>query len=225
MASSRRHPVVTHLVPALFGPGGVVGGAERYAYELARHMADRAPTRLVTFGQAPASSRAGALDIEVVGPPRFVRGQASNPFAWRAIALALRGDVVHCHQQHILVTTIAAAAARAPRTPRRLHRPRRRRLGPLGVHLDRPSVPRAPAHQRVQPRGVRPAASRACVGHLRRGRLDQVLAAAARIDSRHRLPVRRPAAAAQRRRPAHRGRSSRPEAGHRRAEGRRTLPP
>ena len=36
---------VLHLVPALFGPSGIVGGAERYAVELARHMADRVPTR------------------------------------------------------------------------------------------------------------------------------------------------------------------------------------
>src|SRR5688500_5377834 len=32
-------PRVVHIVPALFGAQGVVGGAERYAFELARHMA------------------------------------------------------------------------------------------------------------------------------------------------------------------------------------------
>ena len=42
---------VVHIVPAPFGPHGVVGGAERYALELARQMADRVPTTLVTFGE------------------------------------------------------------------------------------------------------------------------------------------------------------------------------
>ena len=49
-------PRVVHLVPALFGEGGVFGGAERYAYELARHMADQTQTRLVTFSEAPAAA-------------------------------------------------------------------------------------------------------------------------------------------------------------------------
>ena len=41
---------ILHVVPALFGEGGVVGGGERYALELARHMAEVAPTALVSFG-------------------------------------------------------------------------------------------------------------------------------------------------------------------------------
>lgn len=104
---------VAHVVPALFGPRGLVGGAERYTLELARHMAERVPTRLVTFGREPSHDRIGGLEIVVVGGVRFVRGQRSNPFAWRAVREALRASVVHCHQQHILVTTVTALAARA----------------------------------------------------------------------------------------------------------------
>jgi hypothetical protein len=43
-----RLPRVVHVVPALFGEDGVLGGAERYAVELARHMAEETATRLVT---------------------------------------------------------------------------------------------------------------------------------------------------------------------------------
>ena len=51
-------PRVLHLVPAMFGPGdGIVGGAERYALELARNMAERVPTRLVSFGERARSGR------------------------------------------------------------------------------------------------------------------------------------------------------------------------
>jgi hypothetical protein len=48
---------VLHIVPALFGATGIVGGAERYAFELARHMADRVPTRLVSFGPRDTATR------------------------------------------------------------------------------------------------------------------------------------------------------------------------
>ena len=103
---------VAHLVPALFGRDGVVGGAERYTLELARYMAERVPTQLVSFGERSHTERLGALEIVVIGGPHLVRRQRSNPFAWAAVRQALRADVVHCHQQHILVSTVAAAAAR-----------------------------------------------------------------------------------------------------------------
>ncbi len=104
---------VAHLVPALFGAEGVVGGAERYVFELARHMSARVPTRLVSFAQSPGRRLEGGLEIVTVGPAHHVRGQASNPFAWQAVRAALEADVVHCHQQHILVTSLTAMAARA----------------------------------------------------------------------------------------------------------------
>ena len=55
-----------HISPAVFGAGGVVGGAERYAYELARHMADRVPTTLVAFGPERDVKMEGKLTVEVV---------------------------------------------------------------------------------------------------------------------------------------------------------------
>src|SRR3954471_13555802 len=48
--SSTDIAMVVHLVPALFtADDGLIGGAERYVFELARHMADMVPTSLVTF--------------------------------------------------------------------------------------------------------------------------------------------------------------------------------
>ena len=53
---------VLHIVPSLFGDDGkIIGGAERYALELARHMAPRVPTRLVRLYSArerPANGKA-----------------------------------------------------------------------------------------------------------------------------------------------------------------------
>lgn len=107
--------MISHLVPAPFDPrDGIVGGAERYSFELARHMAERVETRLVTFGAEARRERVGRLDV-VVLDAYHVRGQRTNPIA-AALPGALRGsDVVHCHQQHVIASSVAAAFARLTR--------------------------------------------------------------------------------------------------------------
>lgn len=106
-------PRVAHIVPALFGPSGVTGGAERYALELARAMARVTPTRIVTFGAVESVETIGALDVRTVGPAHYVRGQRTNPFSLR-LAGALRNvDLVHCHQTHVISSSFAALLCRA----------------------------------------------------------------------------------------------------------------
>src|SRR5262245_14719608 len=100
---------VVHLVPASFGAEGVVGGAERYAFELARAMALEVPTTLVTFGAEHAERLVGALRVRTIGNPWFVRGQRTNPFSLAVFQAIAGADVVHCHQQHVLVSSIVAA--------------------------------------------------------------------------------------------------------------------
>ena len=112
MTAPAARPRVVHLAPALFGPGGLIGGAERYALELARHMAERVETRLVVFGDAPSVTANGPLTVQVIGPARHVRGQRSNPFSWQIVGALAGADVVHCHQQHIVATSLAAIASR-----------------------------------------------------------------------------------------------------------------
>ena len=104
-----------HVVPALFGASGIIGGAERYALELARHMADRVPTRLISFGSQDAEIREGNLDVQVIGGAWHVRGQRTNPFTLAIVAEILKADVVHCHQHHILMSSAAAAICRMTR--------------------------------------------------------------------------------------------------------------
>jgi glycosyltransferase involved in cell wall biosynthesis len=108
---------VLHLVPALFDArDGIVGGAERYVLELARHMAAEVPTRLVTFGRRERTERIGPLDVRVIGEPWHVRGQRANPFAPALIGEVRRAGVVHCHQQHVVMSSVAALVARMSRT-------------------------------------------------------------------------------------------------------------
>jgi glycosyltransferase involved in cell wall biosynthesis len=108
----RRAPRVLHVVPALFGGGGIIGGAERFVSELARHMAGATPTTLLCFGDVDEDRNDGALRIRVLGRPWLVRGQRSNPFSARILSALRDCDVVHCHQQHILVSSVTAALAR-----------------------------------------------------------------------------------------------------------------
>ena len=105
---------VLHVVPRLFGQGqGVVGGAERYALELARHMADEVPTTLVCFGEDEERYETiGQLKIHVIRDPWCVRNQSNNPMSLRMWRDVRSAHVVHCHQQHIVASSFAAAACR-----------------------------------------------------------------------------------------------------------------
>jgi alpha-maltose-1-phosphate synthase len=104
---------VTHLVPAPFdSKEGIVGGAERYAFELARHMSDRVATRLVTFGTTARRERVGGLEIVVLDEAYHVRGQRSNPVSAALLRALSTASIVHCHQQHVMASSIAAAFAR-----------------------------------------------------------------------------------------------------------------
>ncbi|MEX0691680.1 MAG: glycosyltransferase family 4 protein [Gemmatimonadales bacterium] len=108
-------PRVIHLVPALFGARGVTGGAERYALELARAMAQRVSTTLVTFGPKASVESDGPLNIRVLGPARHVRGQATNPMAPGLFRALRHANVIHCHQQHVVASSAAAVFARLTR--------------------------------------------------------------------------------------------------------------
>ncbi len=106
-------PRVLHVAPNYFGKaGGIVGGAERYVTELARHMAEKVPTELLSFGPEPKSWELGALKVRVEKPLCYVRGQKNNPF-YPALWKAIRGaDVVHFHQKHILNSSFGAVLCR-----------------------------------------------------------------------------------------------------------------
>ncbi len=105
---------VLHIIPRLLGGAhGVLGGAERYSLELARHMADEVPTSLVCFGgDRDAYLTFGQLKVHVIGAAWHVRGQQSNPMSLRLWNEIRKARLVHCHQQHILASSFAAAVCR-----------------------------------------------------------------------------------------------------------------
>jgi len=105
-----------HIVPAFFGrDGGIVGGAERYALELARHMADEVSTTLVSFGEKDRCETIGDLNVRVLGGSWYVRGQRTNPVSTSLLREIRNADVVHCHQKHVLTSSLAAFICRVTR--------------------------------------------------------------------------------------------------------------
>src|SRR5438093_7602764 len=104
---------VAHIVPALFRPhDGVIGGAERYAFELARNMANIVSTTLISFGESLAEETVGPLKVKVLGKTHFVGAQRTNPVSLSLLGAIRSADVVHCHQQHVVASSIVAIACR-----------------------------------------------------------------------------------------------------------------
>jgi hypothetical protein len=94
---------VSHIVPARFDvEDGIIGGGERYAFELVRFMANEVPTRFVAFGDRERNESIRNLDVRVIDNAWYVRGQRSNPIALALLSELRRADIVHCHQLHIL---------------------------------------------------------------------------------------------------------------------------
>jgi glycosyltransferase involved in cell wall biosynthesis len=105
------------MVPALFDrERGVVGGAERYALELARSMAKRVSTALLTFGKESVRLEQDGLPI-FVERAHFVRGHRLNPWTPALARWVRNARVVHCHQRAVLASSTAALLGRIMRRP------------------------------------------------------------------------------------------------------------
>lgn len=111
--TSTRAIRVLHIVPASFGPEGTIGGAERYALGLAQAMSRCTPTRLVSFGARERQWHVGDLPIRVLPRTHYVRGVRSNPLSPELVREVSQADVVHCHQQHVLASSLSAILGRA----------------------------------------------------------------------------------------------------------------
>jgi glycosyltransferase involved in cell wall biosynthesis len=75
-------------------------------------MADEAQTKLVSFGEKDRQETVGQLSVRVIGNPWYVRGQRTNPLAPSLLSELRQADVVHCHQQHVLSSSVAAFVSR-----------------------------------------------------------------------------------------------------------------
>jgi glycosyltransferase involved in cell wall biosynthesis len=114
---SGQRPRVLHVVPALFGADGLIGGGERYALELSRAMAARVPTTLLSFGATAGRRRIGALDVEIIR--NWLPGGrfTVDPVNLGMLRRLAEADVIHYHQTNTMMSSVALLYARATRTP------------------------------------------------------------------------------------------------------------
>lgn len=97
---------VCHVSPTYFAPESVMGGGERFAEELARAMSARARVKLVAFGPRARRERASPAFERVILESWF--SDPMLPFSPRLFAELAGADVIHCHQQNVLSTFLAA---------------------------------------------------------------------------------------------------------------------
>lgn len=102
---------VVHVAPTPFGAaadaGELLGGGERYPFELARAISRRVECRLVTFGE-PGVRRVDDLVVRTLAASVRLRGHPAHPIA-PSLPRALEGaDVVHVHHMRSAPSKIAA---------------------------------------------------------------------------------------------------------------------
>jgi glycosyltransferase involved in cell wall biosynthesis len=105
-------PKVALLYPSTFGDDGIVGGGERYALELGRHLALRVPTRLVTFADAPWKMAVDGLEVVRFPPIRKLGDHSNNPLSLAFLEALGDADVVHCMCWNTVVTDLATTWAK-----------------------------------------------------------------------------------------------------------------
>jgi glycosyltransferase involved in cell wall biosynthesis len=89
------------------GHDSLIGGGERYATELAKAMSKLTPTRLVSFGKATRKEQWDNLEAHIFRAAYHVGGVEWNPLALNFLRALTDADVVHCHQFHLLPTTLS----------------------------------------------------------------------------------------------------------------------
>ncbi|HET9784072.1 MAG TPA: glycosyltransferase family 4 protein [Terriglobales bacterium] len=108
---------VLHIVPGMFGPSGLYGGAERYALELARATARQVPTRLVGFGPQPAWETVGTLETFTLRNQLPHTKFATSPASLALLPHLRWAEVIHCHQIYTMSTSAALLYGRCCRKP------------------------------------------------------------------------------------------------------------
>ncbi len=99
---------VLHIAPTFFSDHSIIGGGERYSYELAQAMAQERDVVLLSFSDRPSSRRDGALLIEHVQRGIFSRRKSLgvNAFPSRLVKWIRWADVIHCHQVRVSSTDL-----------------------------------------------------------------------------------------------------------------------
>ena len=109
---------VLHLSPTFFSDASIVGGAERYTWEIARAMAGLANVTMVSFGPETRTDMRDGVRVRQLKRHALIAHQlAASPLSLALVREISRADVVHCHQVDTFLTGFGIVAARALRKP------------------------------------------------------------------------------------------------------------
>ncbi len=97
---------VAYVIPTHFDASSVIAGAERYAYGLAKGMAKKTETVLVTFSDRNITRRDDGLTIKYE-KTLFHISSILNPFCVGFLQDLADADVIHCLQFRTVVTELA----------------------------------------------------------------------------------------------------------------------
>jgi len=103
---------VLHIAPTFFDVSSVIGGAERYTWELARAMGRTAEVTLLTFGPRAFTSQRDGVQMRCLKHWGGVNHSLMpDPVRWSVFQAIRAADVVHCHQIDVMSTNVAVLAA------------------------------------------------------------------------------------------------------------------
>jgi glycosyltransferase involved in cell wall biosynthesis len=123
---------VIHVAPTPFGPSGtppasrfqavstsgLLGGGERYPFELARALASRfsdspgSRCELITFGARASERWEGSLRVRTLRSAAYLHGHPAHPLALALPAAVWDADIVHTHHLRSTPSRMAALTAR-----------------------------------------------------------------------------------------------------------------
>jgi glycosyltransferase involved in cell wall biosynthesis len=80
-------------------------------------MSARTEVTLLSYGRQDRAFREGTLAVRILGHAWQVRGSHLNPLSLRVAPVALRHDVIHCHQRFVLSSQVLGVLGRITGKP------------------------------------------------------------------------------------------------------------
>ena len=108
---------VLHISPTYFSEDSILGGGERYAWELAKAMAKEADVTFLSFGKEDIEYTLEGVHFVILKPYGFIDGNILNPIPRGIFKHIIRNDIVHVHQIFTLLTEVAIFTAKLLRKP------------------------------------------------------------------------------------------------------------
>lgn len=96
---------VLHISPTYFHQDSIIGGGERYVFELCKEMASKGiQTSLLSFGKENKKFIQDDVKYFIEVPLSNMRGSVLNPIPFPRIKLIKDADIIHCHQYFNILT-------------------------------------------------------------------------------------------------------------------------